>query len=30
VAEYVIANLSAATKTPTAGTLDIDVFKRAY
>jgi hypothetical protein len=30
LAEYVIANLSAATKTPTAGTLDIDVFKRAY
>ena len=30
VAEYVIANLSAATKTPTAGTLDIDVLRRAY
>ncbi len=30
VAEYVIANLSAVTKTPTAGTLDIDVLRRAY
>lgn len=30
VAEYVIANLSTGTKTPTAGTLDIDVFRRAY
>lgn len=29
-AQYVIANLSTGTKTPTAGTLDIDVFKRTY
>ena len=29
-AQYVIANLSTGTKTPTAGTLDIDVFKRPY
>ena len=30
LAQYVIANLSAGTKTPTAGTLDIDVLRRAY
>ena len=29
-AQYVIASLSTGTKTPTAGTLDIDVFKRTY
>ena len=29
-AQYVIANLSTGTKKPTAGTLDIDVFKRKY
>ena len=29
-AQYVIASLSTCTKTPTAGTLDIDVFKRTY